>query len=188
MSERREPSNVPIVFISSTAEDLGPYRAMARDAAVEAEFLPRMMEYFVASGEKPPLPACLEKVAGASVVVAIVAHRYGWVPPDQPPGRGDVAPLSRLLCPQEARWSGQGKGASREVVARLAGLAALLRHGGRRNPEGRPPCGTFGRRPAPPASTGDEATGHHSGPTTPPAFAAALVRYEAAACGRRSRR
>ncbi len=87
MSERRVASNVPIVFISSTAEDLRPYRAAARDAAVEAEFLPRMMEYFIASGDKPPLPACLEKVAGANVVVAIVAHRYGWIPPDQPSGQ-----------------------------------------------------------------------------------------------------
>jgi formylglycine-generating enzyme required for sulfatase activity len=76
----------PVAFISSTAEDLRAYRAAARDAAIGAELLPRMMEYFVASGDKPPLPACLDKVAEADVVVAIVAHRYGWVPPDQAPG------------------------------------------------------------------------------------------------------
>jgi formylglycine-generating enzyme required for sulfatase activity len=73
----------PKVFVSSTAEDLKPYRAAARDAAIGAELLPKMMEYFVASGDKPPLPACLDRVSEADVLVAIVAHRYGWVPPDQ---------------------------------------------------------------------------------------------------------
>ncbi|MEN8259435.1 MAG: DUF4062 domain-containing protein, partial [Pseudomonadota bacterium] len=47
------------------------------------ECLPRMQEYFAAAGDKPPLPKCLEKVAGAHVLVVIVAHRYGWVPSDQ---------------------------------------------------------------------------------------------------------
>jgi hypothetical protein len=39
-----------------------------------------MMEYFPASGHAPSLPACLEKVPEAEVVVVIVAHRCGWVP------------------------------------------------------------------------------------------------------------
>src|SRR5579872_3300818 len=39
-----------------------------------------MMEYFLASGQHPPLEACLAKVRDADVVVTIVAHRYGWVP------------------------------------------------------------------------------------------------------------
>ena len=75
------------VFISSTNEDLKPhYRAAARDAAIEAGFYPTMQEYFVASGEHPPLAACLKKLADADVVVVIVAQRYGWKPPDQPGG------------------------------------------------------------------------------------------------------
>ena len=44
------------------------------------------MEYFAASGDKPPLPACLAKVAETDVLVVLVAHRYGWVPPDQAEG------------------------------------------------------------------------------------------------------
>jgi Domain of unknown function (DUF4062) len=64
------------VFISSTSEDLKPYRAAARDAAIGAGLLPRMMEHFVATGG-PSLPECLRKVSEADVVVAIVAHRYG---------------------------------------------------------------------------------------------------------------
>ena len=81
-----DQSKIPVVFISSTAEDLKLFRAAARDAAIEAECLPRMMEYFAASGENPPLEACLKKVSEADVVVVIVAHRYGWVPADQSAG------------------------------------------------------------------------------------------------------
>ncbi len=55
------------VFISSTAEDLREHREAARDAAIGAEILPTMMEYFVARGDKPPLSACLEKVSATNV-------------------------------------------------------------------------------------------------------------------------
>lgn len=71
------------VFVSSTAEDLKPYRDAARDAAIGADMLLTMMEYFVAAGDKPPLDFCLSKVSEADLLVVIVAHRYGWVPPDQ---------------------------------------------------------------------------------------------------------
>lgn len=75
--------HIPIVFISSTVEDLQPYRATARDAALRAGFYPLMQEYFVAR-DHPPLKECMERVAKADLVVAIVAHRYGWAPQDQP--------------------------------------------------------------------------------------------------------
>ena len=68
------------MFISSTSEDLKPYRQAARDAAFSARFHPEMMEYFLASGQHPPLAACMAKVAEADVLVVIVAYRYGWVP------------------------------------------------------------------------------------------------------------
>jgi formylglycine-generating enzyme required for sulfatase activity len=84
MSEQHDRPQVPIVFISSTVEDLRPYRDAARDAAVGAEFLPRMQEYFAASGGQTPLAACLSEVSETDVLVVIVAHRYGWTPPDQP--------------------------------------------------------------------------------------------------------
>src|SRR5438309_4774129 len=73
------------VFISSTSEDLKEYRLAARDAALAAGFRPVMMEYFAASGG-PPLSECLTQVSPCDLVVALVAHRYGWVPPDQPAG------------------------------------------------------------------------------------------------------
>lgn len=75
---------MPKVFISSTGEDLKLCREAARDAAIRTGFEPVMMEYFNAQGGHAPYKACMEKVAGCDVVVAIVAHRYGWVPPDQP--------------------------------------------------------------------------------------------------------
>ncbi|MCL5279985.1 MAG: DUF4062 domain-containing protein [Planctomycetes bacterium] len=75
----------PVVFISSTAEDLKPteYRAAARDAALTAGFFPEMQEYWAAK-DNPPLKECLTKVAAADVLIVVVAYRYGWVPPDQP--------------------------------------------------------------------------------------------------------
>jgi hypothetical protein len=72
------------VFVSSTSEDLKKHREAARDAVLAAGMRPVMMEYFVASGDKPPLSVCLSKVSEADVLAVIVAHRYGWVPPDQP--------------------------------------------------------------------------------------------------------
>ena len=90
---------MPKVFISSTSEDLKPCREAARDAALQAGFEPVMMEYFNAQGQAAPYKACMEKVAGCDVVVAIVAHRYGWTPPDQPgPKAKRTKSITRLEC------------------------------------------------------------------------------------------
>jgi formylglycine-generating enzyme required for sulfatase activity len=86
----------PVVFISSTSDDLKEYREQAAKAAVASGFSPRMMEYFPASGDLPTLPACLEKVAEAEVVVVIVAHRYGWVPDDA--ANPDAKSITWLEC------------------------------------------------------------------------------------------
>jgi len=90
-------AGVPVVFISSTSEDLRPYREAAREAAIAAGLLPVMMEYFPATG-RPSLPECLCKISKADVVVVIVAHRYGWVPPNQPPG--EHKSITWLECEQ----------------------------------------------------------------------------------------
>src|SRR2546425_7832955 len=74
----------PAVFISSTKEDLGPYRSAARDAAIRAGFTTTMMEYFVAKGQYRPYKECMAAVAECDLLVVIVAHRYGWKPADQP--------------------------------------------------------------------------------------------------------
>ena len=89
----------PVVFISSTSDDLKEHREQAAKAAAASGFSPRMMEYFPASGQ-PSLPACLEKVAEAEVVVVLVAHRYGWVPDDPP--NPDRKSITWLEC--EHAW------------------------------------------------------------------------------------
>jgi hypothetical protein len=96
-----QDGNVPKVFISSTSEDLKPYRDAAHHAAVGAGCLPIQMEYFPASGQHAPLEACMQKVAEADVVVLIVAHRYGWVPEDQE--GDDHKSITWLECEQAKR-------------------------------------------------------------------------------------
>lgn len=81
-------SGIPTVFVSSTVEDLGPWRDAARDAALFAGFYPIMQEYFVAASDHPPLEACLREVSSGNVLVVLVAHRYGWKPSDQPENNG----------------------------------------------------------------------------------------------------
>ncbi len=76
------------VFISSTTEDLEKYRIAARDAVILAGCHPVMMEYFTPQGKRKPYPACMREVDACDVVIAIVAHRYGWVPAGQPDGGG----------------------------------------------------------------------------------------------------
>lgn len=71
---------VPKVFISSTNADLRDFRQAARDAALKVGCFPVMFEHWSASGSRVPLEACLEAVRECDLLVAIVAHRYGWVP------------------------------------------------------------------------------------------------------------
>jgi formylglycine-generating enzyme required for sulfatase activity len=78
-------AEIPIVFISSTCEDLTRtgHRDAARDAAIAAGFHPSMQEYWAAK-DNPPLNECMARVANGDVLVVIAAHRLGWVPRDQP--------------------------------------------------------------------------------------------------------
>ncbi len=97
--------DLPIVFISSTCEDLRLHRQAAREAALRCDFHPRMMEYFAASGN-PPLAECLARVDQADVLVVIIAHRFGWVP-DEQGGRKDRRKSITWLECQRARDNGQ---------------------------------------------------------------------------------
>jgi len=98
------------VFISSTESDLGEARREALDAALKAGLHPVMFEHWPASGRRVPLEACREAVLSCDLVVVIVAHRYGWVPPDQ--AAGDYKSITRLEC----EWAA---GAGKEVIAFL---------------------------------------------------------------------
>jgi len=49
-----------------------------------------MNEYWVAR-DNDPYETCMERVDGGDVLVVLVAHRYGWEPPDQPVKDGEEA-------------------------------------------------------------------------------------------------
>ena len=83
-NSQRKRSSVPRVFISSTVADLEPYRAAAREAAIAVGMLPVMCEDFAASDHRPPLDEFLARVKETDVLIVLSAHRYGWIPDDQP--------------------------------------------------------------------------------------------------------
>lgn len=93
------------VFISSTSEDLKDCRQAARNAASQAgDFEAIMMEYTTAQGALRPYESCMEGVAQCDVVVVIVAHRYGSIPPDQPwPKANRTKSITWLECKQARR-------------------------------------------------------------------------------------
>ncbi|MCY2987741.1 MAG: SUMF1/EgtB/PvdO family nonheme iron enzyme [Planctomycetota bacterium] len=98
MNATRNADAIPRVFISSTVEDLRAYREAAKEAALGAELLPRMLEYFPASGDRLPVDCCLQEVADCDLTIVIVAHRYGWIPTGQTPG--EAKSITRLEVDQ----------------------------------------------------------------------------------------
>jgi len=99
----RNPSPIPKAFISSTVDDLTEYRTAVRDAATRLGFFPVLSDNFNASGARP-LDECLAKVDECDVLVVIVAHRYGWIPDNQP-GKGRKS-ITWLEC-ERARSNGK---------------------------------------------------------------------------------
>ncbi len=73
-------AETPHVFISGTSVDLKPYREAAKKAILDAGCFPHTMEHFPGQ-DHPPYDVCMAEVDKSDVVVAITAHRYGWVPP-----------------------------------------------------------------------------------------------------------
>lgn len=59
--------------------DLSEHREKVRDACIEADFLPKMMEY-LPSRDAGPIPVSLEMVNKADVYIIVLASRYGFVP------------------------------------------------------------------------------------------------------------
>lgn len=64
------------VFISSTYEDLIPYREEVQRVIVRLEQIVKGMEYFGSSPEKP-LDRCLNQVRESKVFIGIIGMRYG---------------------------------------------------------------------------------------------------------------
>ena len=75
------------VFISSTAEDLKDYRAVARNVVLDIGWMPNMMEHWGAI-PNPSVQACRDKLAESDVMLLLVAFRRGWVPTPEQGGDG----------------------------------------------------------------------------------------------------
>ena len=73
-----EQQNSLRVFISSTYEDLIPYRAAVTSAITSIEHLPLGMEQFISSPESS-LSYCLAEVEKSDVFIVVVAMSYGSV-------------------------------------------------------------------------------------------------------------
>jgi hypothetical protein len=77
MAKAEIKQSVP-VFVSSTYEDLIPYRNEVQRVLVRLEQIVKGMEYF-GSNPKKPLDVCLETVKSCKVFVGIIGMRYGSV-------------------------------------------------------------------------------------------------------------
>lgn len=73
-------SNLDVIFISSTYEDLQPYRQKVIDSlqSISANF--HAMEYFCATPQTPK-QECLERVASSNIFILILGMRYGSIDP-----------------------------------------------------------------------------------------------------------
>lgn len=69
------------IFVSSTYEDMIPYRETASDAIASLEHLPIGMEHFASSPEKS-LDVCLSDVRRCNIYVLLVGMRYGSIDTD----------------------------------------------------------------------------------------------------------
>lgn len=77
MAKAEIKQNVP-VFVSSTYEDLIPYRDEVQRVLVRLEQIIKGMEYF-GSSPKNPLEVCLETVRNCKVFIGIIGMRYGSI-------------------------------------------------------------------------------------------------------------
>ncbi len=76
------------VFISSTSEDLAPFRAAAEAVVLDLGWQPDGMEHFGTDGSLGIVEACGRRVERADLVLAIIAWRRGGVPGPERGGDG----------------------------------------------------------------------------------------------------
>ncbi|MCP4485907.1 MAG: DUF4062 domain-containing protein, partial [Gammaproteobacteria bacterium] len=86
-AEKRHDPRTFRIFLSSTSDDLTEHRERVARAIEYLRQQPVRMETFVAEADAP-LAACREHARSADALVVIVAHRYGWVPPEAKGGDG----------------------------------------------------------------------------------------------------
>lgn len=76
-----QSTSVCKIFVSSTFEDMKPYRNAVTDAITSLEHLPIGMEHFVSSPDKS-LDVCLSDVRRCNIYVLLVGMRYGSIDND----------------------------------------------------------------------------------------------------------
>jgi hypothetical protein len=67
------------VFISYTAEDLADHAGVVADVVRRLEWIAVDHRDWGASGQ-PSVSECKRRVLGCDILVALIAHRYGWIP------------------------------------------------------------------------------------------------------------
>ena len=80
------------VYVSSTFIDLEAHRAALKSALEKARYDVECMEKYTAFDERP-LARCLADVAATDVYVLLIAHRYGYRPPESNPNRRSITHL-----------------------------------------------------------------------------------------------
>jgi hypothetical protein len=88
-ARNQEPSPLR-VFVSSTSEDLRPYRAAAKHAVEDVGWQPRMMEQFGARIDAT-VKSCLDEIARSDLMLLIVGFRRGWIPSVEQDGDGETS-------------------------------------------------------------------------------------------------
>ena len=81
MPASQPPRDSLKVFVSSTYEDMMDYRQAVIDELNKLEVIPRTMEQFVSSPDKP-LDVVLAEVRRCQLFIALVAMRYGTIDSD----------------------------------------------------------------------------------------------------------
>jgi formylglycine-generating enzyme required for sulfatase activity len=82
----------PTVYVSSTFIDLEGHRAALKIALEKVRYDVDCMEKYTAFDQRP-LDRCLADVAAADVYVLLIAHRYGYRPPENNPQRRSITQL-----------------------------------------------------------------------------------------------
>ena len=82
----------PTIYVSSTFIDLEGHRAALKTALDKARYDVECMEKYTAFDERP-LNRCLADVAATDMYVLLIAHRYGFRPPENNPQRRSITQL-----------------------------------------------------------------------------------------------
>jgi Domain of unknown function (DUF4062)/inactive STAND len=132
------------VFISYTAEDLRAFADVVQDVLRRMEWVAIDHRDWAPDG-RPSVATCRGKIDSCDIVVVLVAHRYGWVPPKEQDGddftsitwmeykwaRERDKPVVPFVVADNANWpeSLREIGQNPEIGPRLDAFKAELRKG-----------------------------------------------------------